>query len=102
MKNEESELIKLTVVISGRSYPLNIKKEEEETVTKAVELINAKVVEYQALYDGKDKQDYLAMLLLNFGVEHINNIAKNNSYTSFVEDKISQLKKIIHSDFPNQ
>ena len=67
------DLVQINVMISDRVYPLKVSEKEKEEVLEAVKLVNEKIREYQQMYDGKDKQDYLAMVLLLFAVEHMRN-----------------------------
>lgn len=64
-----TELININLQIAGRSYPLKIKPEEEETVRLAAKRLNDKVQQLQEQYAAKDKQDYLAMCALMNEVE---------------------------------
>ena len=57
------EMVQINVMVSDRIYPLKVLESEKEEVLNAVKLVNEKVREYQRIYDGKDKQDYLAMVL---------------------------------------
>ncbi|HRO42489.1 MAG TPA: cell division protein ZapA [Flavipsychrobacter sp.] len=63
---QEDELLAINVWLSGRSYRIRIKPEEEEAVRKAVKIADEKVMEMRALYTGKDDQDYIAMTLLTY------------------------------------
>lgn len=54
----------ITVKIADRPYRLTIKRDEEEIIRKAAELINKKVKDYSDNYAFKDKQDLLAMVSL--------------------------------------
>ena len=65
----KTELININLQIAGRSYPLKIKPEEEETVRLAAKKLNEKVQQLQEQYAAKDKQDYLAMCALMNEVE---------------------------------
>lgn len=58
--------LSIKVVIAGRMYPLTIKRENEETVRKAVKLIEERLKDYSDNYSVKDKQDLLAMCSLHF------------------------------------
>ncbi|MBX2904035.1 MAG: cell division protein ZapA [Chitinophagales bacterium] len=69
MEHNES-LQHIQVAIAGRQYPLKIRKGEEEKVQRAVALVNDKINEYQQVYAGKDRQDYLAMCVLMLAVEY--------------------------------
>ena len=68
MENSEL-LVHIHVVIAERQYPLRIRKGEEQKVEQAVAMVNDKIKEYQKMYAGKDKQDYLAMCVLMLAVE---------------------------------
>ena len=68
MENSEP-LVHIHVVIAERQYPLRIRKGEEQKVEQAVAMVNDKIKEYQKMYAGKDKQDYLAMCVLMLAVE---------------------------------
>ncbi len=57
--------VSLNITIAGRSYPLTVKKNEEEKVLKAAEMINDKIKEFEKNYGVRDKQDLLAMSALN-------------------------------------
>ncbi len=57
--------ISLKILIAGRSYPITVKKEDEEGVLQAAKLINDKMKEFEQNYSVRDKQDLLAMSALN-------------------------------------
>ncbi|CAN5545782.1 cell division protein ZapA [soil metagenome] len=57
--------ISLKILIAGRTYPLTIKQEDEQSVQYAAKLINEKVKEFEQNYSVRDKQDLLAMSALN-------------------------------------
>jgi cell division protein ZapA (FtsZ GTPase activity inhibitor) len=57
--------VSLKVLLAGRTYPLVVKKEEEEGVLLAVKWINEKVKEFEQNYSVRDKQDLIAMAALN-------------------------------------
>jgi len=59
----EDEMVRITVLIAGRPYPLKINKKDEPTIRRLVKEANDKVQEFQQLYK-KDKQDLLSMPLL--------------------------------------
>jgi len=92
---EKSETVNINVQLAERLYPLKVLKSDEEKVHSAVKLVNERIKEYQTLYDGKDKQDYMAMCLLNFAVEHENlqNSSKDNSL--LLEEKMIELEKVL-------
>ena len=91
------ELVNINVLVADRHYPLKIRKSEEASVHKAVALVNDKIKEYQRIYEGKDKQDYLSMVLMLFAVEHINNQSKIIIEDSSFEQKLTQLELLLSS-----
>ena len=95
MMGEKNETVNINVLIAERLYPLKVSRTDEEKVKSAVLLVNEKIKEYQTLYDGKDKQDYMAMCLLNFAVEHLNLRHTTQQNDRLLEEKISQLEEIL-------
>jgi len=92
---EKSETVNINVQLAERTYPLKVLKSDEEKVHSAVKLVNEKIKEYQAMYNGKDKQDYMAMCLLNFAVEHekLQNTSQDN--VRLLEEKMTELEKVL-------
>lgn len=62
--DEKDYMISVNIIIADRPYPVKIKRSEEEKVRAAAKLINDKVRDFQLNYEGKDKQDFLAMVSL--------------------------------------
>jgi cell division protein ZapA len=89
------ETINVNVQIAERSYPLKVLKGDEEKVQSAVRKVNDKIKEYQVMFAGKDKQDYLAMCLLNLAVEQENLHAAALANDSLLEEKIKELEKVL-------
>ena len=56
--------LKIKVTIANRTYPLTIKREEEEQIRAAVKTINDAVARFESQYAVKDKQDVLSMCAL--------------------------------------
>lgn len=56
--------LSIKVSIAGRTYPLTIRREEEETVRRAAKQVDDSVRALQQTYAVKDKQDLLAMTAL--------------------------------------
>ena len=76
--DEKDFLISINVIIADRPYPIKIKRSEEDKVRSAAKIINDKVRDFQLNYEGKDKQDFLAMVslqvVLDASQNHISNI----------------------------
>jgi cell division protein ZapA len=88
-------MVQINVMILDRIYPLKVQEKEKEEVLNAVKMVNEKIKEYQRMYDGKDKQDYLAMVLLLFAVEHKRNEKKIIIEDTDFEQKLSELEQIL-------
>lgn len=61
----------ITVNIADRPYRLTIARNEEEQIREACKLINDRIKKYAELYAFKDKQDLLAMSVLQFATEFV-------------------------------
>ncbi len=61
----------IEVVIGGRKYPVKVTEDEEQALLAAIEEIEQKLRDFQQMYRGKDKQDYLSMALLTYALETI-------------------------------
>ena len=67
------ERLSINVIIDGRQYPMKIKRNEEEVIRRAVQLINDKLVMYKQKFNAQNKQfDFLAMVCLDFATKYLN------------------------------
>ena len=87
----EEELISITVWLSGRSYRIRIKPEEESAVRKAVKLADDKVNEMKTHYAGKDDQDFMAMTLLSYAADS----AVESFNNPLLQDELNKMSKKI-------
>lgn len=85
----------VTVTIADRPYRLKIKSEEEESVRKAVKVINEKLKAYGDTYAYKDKQDLLAMVALQYATYAVNYEEGSKVDESKVAEKLTELDKIL-------
>ncbi len=79
--------VSIKVLIAGRTYPLTVKKEEEQLVQNTAKMISDKVKEMEQNYAVRDKQDLLAMTALNLLVAQQNTPKKSPE----LEKEINQL-----------
>lgn len=82
----------VTLEIDGRSYPVRIKKSEEEAYRKAAKTIKDKMNQYRVKFGasaGINSQDIMAMTTIQALVENFSLGDKN--YTKPFEDKIHSL-----------
>ena len=54
-------MMRIKLTVANRSYPLNVRMEEEAQLRSASKRINAMMQELEQAYSVKDKQDLLAM-----------------------------------------
>lgn len=85
-------MTQMNVIIAGRVYPLKIQNGEESAVREAVEMVNNRLKEFRTSYEGKDMQDYMAMLLTNFAVEWVKSRNQHTNELAAIEHKLSELE----------
>ena len=68
--------LSIKVIIGGRTYPLTIKREEEEKIRKAVTEIENNIKNLKDNYAVVDMQDLLAMTALEYATD---SVTKNSS-----------------------
>lgn len=92
--------ISLKIIIAGRTYPLTIKKEEENAIRNAADRINSNIKKLQGSYAVKDMQDLLAMTALQIAVQQQSGGASDNAAkglvdpNTFNEDILKIIEKI--------
>lgn len=83
--------VALKIIIAGRTYPLTIKKEEEEVIREAAEKINANIKKLQGSYAVKDMQDLLAMTALQLGIQVKNGSSEPVQTAPIVDEDLKLL-----------
>ena len=85
--------------IANRIYPLKIERSSEEYIRNAVKKIEKRLKFYEDNYAIKDKQDLLAMCLIEYASksESINNktIVEDNGLT----EKLTNIQTILDNTF---
>ena len=94
----EKEL-SIKVTIANRLYPLKISTGEEENIQKAVKLIQDKLKDYEQNYSVRDKQDLLAMCVLQLATEQAN--ASNNPTIDAeeIDSKLQRIDQMLIAEF---
>jgi cell division protein ZapA len=91
----EEKLIPANIIVADRTYRLKIKPEEEETVRKALKIVNDKILEFKTQFAGKDMQDYIAMCLIMYATQP----AENNTASAFssadIEARLQKLESLL-------
>lgn len=85
MQKQMTEDLLISVDIAGRVYKVRIQREEEEVFRKAVDAVKTNIKDYAKMYAYKDKQDLLAMVLLQYVT----------SYIKIKEDNIFSDKQLV-------
>lgn len=83
--------------IANRIYPMNIERESEEYIRNAVKQIEGRLKFYEENYAIKDKQDLLAMCLIEYAskFESVNNknVVEDDGFT----EKLTEIEAILSS-----
>ena len=94
-----SEKLSIKLHIANRIYPLKIDRSSEEYIRNAVKKIEKRLKFYEDNYAIKDKQDLLAMCLIEYASksESINNktIVEDNGLT----EKLTNIQTILDNTF---
>jgi cell division protein ZapA len=83
--------------IANRIYPMKIERESEEYIRNAVKQIEGRLKFYEENYAIKDKQDLLAMCLIEYAskFESVNNknVVEDDGFT----EKLTEIESILSS-----
>lgn len=85
----------IKVLIADRDYPLKVSEEELDSVLTAEKEIAAKLKTLRASYQVKEKQDLLAMCLLQVVVEKNKGNNTETDNNGSVYDKIADLESFV-------
>lgn len=92
---EKDDTVSMEVMIAERVYPLRVTKGDEEKVRNAVKLVNDSIKAYQRQFEGKDKQDYMAMCLLNLATEKVKLLSDIQNENRLIEEKMKELETVL-------
>ena len=90
------ELIPINIVIGDRTYRIKTSPSDEETVRKSVKLINDKILEFKTQFAGKDMQDYIAMVIIWYATQNINN-HNNKELMEALSTSLTKMEGVIDS-----
>ena len=88
------ESLKIKVIVANRTFPLTIKREDEEQVRKAVKVIEERLKVYEKSFAARDTQDLLSMCLLEMSVKVLTDEQKVKVDSS-VEKQLQMLESLI-------
>jgi cell division protein ZapA len=92
------EKLSIKLHIANRIYPMKIERDSEEYIRNAVKKIEVRLKFYEENYAIKDKQDLLAMCLIEYAskFESVNN--KNVIEDDGLTQKLNEIEAIIDSN----
>ena len=93
-----NEKLKITVVIAGRPYKVDIAAENEEIVRKAANQLNNMIKDYAHRYQFSDQQDLLAMVALQFAHISINLESEKDFREREMEQKLTEIDRLLESN----
>ncbi len=87
--------LKIKINIANRIYPMTINRDAEENIRKSVQKIEERLKFYEKNYAIKDRQDLLAMCLIEIAakLESVNDSATKDN--NDVEIKLSSIESAL-------
>ena len=89
-----SDKLKIKISIANRVYPLIIDPEKEESLRIAAQEINSLVKKIEENYSVQDKQDALAMCVLQISANKKQSIITENELMNELENKIDSINNL--------
>ena len=92
------EKLSIKLHIANRIYPMKIEPSSEEFIRNAVKKIEERLTFYENNYEIKDKQDLLAMCLIEYAskLERLNN--EKSDQSELLMEKLIRIDKDISSN----
>ena len=87
--------LSIKINIGGRIYPMKIERDAEEGIRKTVKKIEERMKYYQRNYAIKDKQDLLAMCLIEFASKYETVSNKKVLEDDDIEDQLKMLNSLL-------
>ena len=93
-----SEKLSIKINIANRLYPMKVNKESEEHIRLAAKNIEERIKFYENNYEINDKQDLLAMCLIEYAskLERLNN--EKSDQSELLMRKLIKIDKDISSN----
>lgn len=90
-----SENISISLPVADRKYTLTIKREDEEIVRAAINALGIKIKAYAENYAFNDKQDLLAMVLIEFAIRNEKNIAEKQFVNEELHKRLENIDGLL-------
>ena len=90
-----SEKLSIKINIANRLYPMKVNKESEEHIRLAAKNIDERIKFYENNYEINDKQDLLAMCLIEFATKIKSQSHNYKKERSDISDDLNQINNIL-------
>lgn len=92
-----NDKIKINLQMAGASYPLTIKREDEQMVREAAKQVDLRLNAYREHYQSVSAERIIAMVAYQFSLENLQQKQRNDTepYTT----KIKELTKVLEDYF---
>tara|TARA_B100000768_G_scaffold162734_1_gene163497 strand:+ start:526 stop:819 length:294 start_codon:yes stop_codon:yes gene_type:complete len=92
------EKLSIKLNIANRIYPMKIERKSEEDIRNAIKKIESRLDFYEENYAIKDKQDLLAMCLIEYASK-FESVNKKNVVEDFdLTEKLKHIEAILDED----
>ncbi|MBN2639714.1 MAG: cell division protein ZapA [Bacteroidales bacterium] len=85
----------IKVIIAGRPYKMSVRREKEENVRKAAQMVNDRIKEFAHSYAFTDQQDLLAMIALQNAVSNLELRKEKDYEEKEMEKKLLEIDEAI-------
>ena len=93
-----SDKLSIKLNIANRIYPMKIDRKSEEFIRNAVKKIENRLKFYEQNYSIKDKQDLLAMCLIEYASKSESENNKNIVVDDGISEKLNQINSLLESN----
>ena len=87
--------LSIKINIANRFYPLKIERSSEENIRNAVKSIESRLKFYEENYAIKDKQDILAMCLIEYASKIEKNKDRKLIFDDGISDKLNNIESLL-------
>lgn len=88
--------LNIKVIIAGRPYKMTVRRDKEEIVRNAAQLVNDKIKEFAHSYEFTDQQDLLAMIALQNAVSNLELKKEKDYEEKEMEKKLLEIDEAIN------
>lgn len=99
---QNKDLKTIDIYIAGKTFPVEITPDEEETILSLASTLNQKITDFQVSFPGRDKIDYVIMTLLS----HTYDLHKSSDAITHAQsdafEKVKQISSILDASLATQ